>query len=48
MKQMIRALPFSSPIIETVMIWPRGLDNQPAHGWLRDIVAGVSRGLHAR
>jgi DNA-binding transcriptional LysR family regulator len=44
----IRALPFSSPVIETAMIWPRWLDNQPAHGWLRGIVAGMSGELHAR
>jgi DNA-binding transcriptional LysR family regulator len=43
----IRALPLSSAVIETAMIWPRWLDNQPAHSWLRDIVAGVSRDLHA-
>lgn len=44
----IRVLPFSSPIIKTAMIWPRWLDNQPAHGWLRDTVARVSREVHAR
>jgi DNA-binding transcriptional LysR family regulator len=44
----IRMLPFSSPIIKTAMIWPRWLDNQPAHGWLRDAVARVSREVHAR
>lgn len=44
----IRVLPFSSPIIKTAMIWPRWLDNQPAHCWLRDVVAGVSRELHER
>jgi hypothetical protein len=27
------------------MIWPRRLTNQPAHGWLRDIVAQVAGGL---
>jgi DNA-binding transcriptional LysR family regulator len=27
----IRALPHSSPTLETAMIWPRRLDNQPAH-----------------
>jgi DNA-binding transcriptional LysR family regulator len=44
----IRVLPFSSPSIETAMIWPRWLDNQPAHCWLRDVVAGVSGELHER
>jgi DNA-binding transcriptional LysR family regulator len=43
-----RVLPFSSPIIKTAMMWPRRLDNQPAHYWLRDVVAGVSRELQAR
>jgi DNA-binding transcriptional LysR family regulator len=28
--------------IETTMIWPRRLDNQPAHGWLREIVILVT------
>ena len=27
----MRALPFSSPLIKTAMIWPRWLDDQPAH-----------------
>ena len=44
----IQVLPFSSTIIKTAMIWPRWLDNQPAHSWLRGIVAGVSREQHAR
>jgi DNA-binding transcriptional LysR family regulator len=44
----IRPLPNSSPTIETVMIWPRWLDNQPAHRWLREIVIAVARGLHPK
>jgi DNA-binding transcriptional LysR family regulator len=32
----IRHLPHASPTIETAMIWPRWLDNQPAHRWLRE------------
>jgi DNA-binding transcriptional LysR family regulator len=43
----IRALSQPSPIIETAMIWPRRLDNQPAHRWLRDTVGTVSHGLGA-
>jgi DNA-binding transcriptional LysR family regulator len=31
----IRPLPHSSPRIATSMIWPRWLDSQPAHRWLR-------------
>jgi len=27
------------------MIWPRWLNNQPAHRWLREIVAGVTKGF---
>ena len=34
----IRPLPNSSPTLETAMIWPRWLDNQPAHRWLRATV----------
>jgi hypothetical protein len=25
------------------MIWPRRLDNQPAHAWLRDVVNNVTQ-----
>jgi DNA-binding transcriptional LysR family regulator len=31
--------------IETMMIWPRRLDNQSAHGWLREIVIRVTADL---
>jgi DNA-binding transcriptional LysR family regulator len=41
----IRPLPHSSPTLETAMIWPRWLDNQPAHRWLREIVGVVTKGL---
>ncbi len=44
----IRRLPHSSPALETAMIWPRRLDNQPAHRWLREIVTVVTTGLRAR
>jgi hypothetical protein len=30
------------------MIWPRWLDNQPAHRWLREIVTVVANGLGAQ
>jgi DNA-binding transcriptional LysR family regulator len=33
--------------IETAMIWLRRLDNQPAHAWLRDVIAGVANDLRA-
>ena len=32
------ALPIPSPLIETVMISPRWMENQPAHHWLRQAV----------
>lgn len=41
----IRVLPHSSPTLETAMMWPRWLDNQPAHRWLREVVTVVSKGL---
>jgi DNA-binding transcriptional LysR family regulator len=31
--------------IEAAMIWLRRLDNQPAHAWLRDVIAGVANEL---
>jgi DNA-binding transcriptional LysR family regulator len=44
----IRPLSHSSPIIETAMIWPRRLDNQPAHCWLRDIVRRETKSLRSK
>jgi DNA-binding transcriptional LysR family regulator len=44
----IAALPHPSPIIETAMIWPRRMDNQPAHCWLRDHIAKLSDALGAK
>jgi DNA-binding transcriptional LysR family regulator len=44
----IRRLSHSSPIIETAMIWPRRLDNQPAHRWLREMVGLVTKGLRSK
>src|SRR5229473_5522621 len=29
------------------MIWPRWLDNQPSHRWLRETVGLVTKGLHS-
>ena len=43
----IRPLSHSSPIVETAMIWPRRLDNQPAHRWLREIFGLVTKGLRS-
>lgn len=42
----IRALPFSSPVIETTMTWPRWFDNHPAHAWLRNVIFAASTELH--
>jgi len=44
----IRRLPHSSPTSETAMIWPRWLDQQPAHRWLREIVTMVANSLGAK
>jgi DNA-binding transcriptional LysR family regulator len=41
----IRPLPHPSPTDETAMIWPRWLDHQPAHRWLREIASATARGL---
>ncbi|HWG04100.1 MAG TPA: LysR family transcriptional regulator [Beijerinckiaceae bacterium] len=43
----IRPLPHSSPTLETAMIWPRWLDNQAAHRWLREIIGLVIKGLRS-
>ena len=41
----LRDLPFTSPMVRTSMLWHRKLDGYPAHRWLRDLIASVSRGL---
>jgi DNA-binding transcriptional LysR family regulator len=33
--------------IEAAMIWPRRLDNQPAHAWLRDVISHVVKDFRA-
>jgi DNA-binding transcriptional LysR family regulator len=43
----IRPLPHTSPIMETAMIWPRRLNNQPAHRWLREMVSLVTKSLRS-
>jgi DNA-binding transcriptional LysR family regulator len=40
-----RRLSRSPKPIEAAVIWPRRLDNQPAHAWLRDVVSRVTRNL---
>jgi DNA-binding transcriptional LysR family regulator len=40
-------LPHSSPALETAMIWPRWLHDQPAHRWLREIVELATKGLRS-
>jgi DNA-binding transcriptional LysR family regulator len=40
-----RRLSRSPNPIDTAMIWPRRLDNQPAHTWLRDVIDRVTQGL---
>ena len=41
----LRELPFTSPVVRTSMLWHRKLDGYPAHRWLRDLIASVSRGV---
>jgi DNA-binding transcriptional LysR family regulator len=41
----IRQLPHPSPSIETAMVWPRWLDNQPAHRWLRQNIESAADDL---
>jgi DNA-binding transcriptional LysR family regulator len=42
-----RQLTRSPKPIEAAMIWPRRLDNQPAHAWLRDVISHVADGFRA-
>jgi DNA-binding transcriptional LysR family regulator len=44
---MMQPLPVASPTIETAMLWPRRLTNQPAHRWLRDMVCQGTKGLRS-
>jgi len=37
----------SRKAIDIAMIWPRRLDSQPAHRWLRDAVSHVTDGLRS-
>jgi DNA-binding transcriptional LysR family regulator len=41
----IRPLLHSPPVIEITMVWPRRLDNQPAHRWLRENVGLVTKAI---
>jgi DNA-binding transcriptional LysR family regulator len=43
----VRDLPFASPPVLTAMTWPRWLDNDPAHRWLRENVERTAQGLPA-
>ncbi len=43
----IRALGFSTPPIESAMIWPRRLDGHAGHLWLRGIVGDICKNLHS-
>jgi DNA-binding transcriptional LysR family regulator len=43
----IRPLALVSPVIDIAMIWPRRLDSQPAHQWLRNNVLKVADRLGA-
>jgi DNA-binding transcriptional LysR family regulator len=42
-----RQLSRSPKPIEAAMIWPRRLDDQPAHAWLRDVIGDVADGFRA-
>jgi DNA-binding transcriptional LysR family regulator len=42
-----RQLTRSPRPIEAAMIWPRRLDNQPAHAWLRDLISHLADGFRA-
>jgi DNA-binding transcriptional LysR family regulator len=44
-KLQIRELPCASPSVTIGMLWHRRLENQPAHRWLRELVAAVCHRL---
>jgi DNA-binding transcriptional LysR family regulator len=39
----IRELPFEAPSLASVMVWHRRMDDQPAHRWLRGLIASVAQ-----
>ena len=39
--------PFDMPALVEVMAWPRHLEHDPAHAWLRGQVAAVAAALEA-
>ena len=41
----VHDLPFASPDVQTAMTWPRWLDNQPAHRWLREALQRAAKDL---
>jgi DNA-binding transcriptional LysR family regulator len=43
----LRELPFAAPEVETAMTWPRWLDSQPAHRWLREAMQRTAKALPA-
>jgi DNA-binding transcriptional LysR family regulator len=44
---LLRDLPFAAPEVETAVTWPRWLDSQPAHRWLREALQRVAEELPA-
>jgi hypothetical protein len=42
-----RKLLRSQKPIDVAMIWPRRLDNQSAHAWLRDVISRATDGIHS-
>lgn len=43
----LRELPFAAPEVETAMTWPRWLDSQAAHRWLREAMQRTAKALPA-
>jgi len=41
----IHELPLKSPVVHTMMLWHRRLDNHPAHRWLRDRIIAATKNL---
>jgi DNA-binding transcriptional LysR family regulator len=39
----LHELPFTSPVVTTTMTWPRWLDSEPAHRWLRDNIGRTAK-----
>jgi|1186.fasta_scaffold305534_1 DNA-binding transcriptional LysR family regulator len=42
---MVKGLPFDAPVLRSVMLWHKRLDDQKAHRWLRETITSIAAHL---